>query len=51
MANKFSKAVSPEDFTSKLTDTEPSFSVLLQYFTDPENSLDSLAKRLNFEKN
>ena len=34
-----------EDFTSKLIDTEPSFLVSLQDFTDPDSNLERLAKR------
>ena len=41
----FPEAVLPGDFTSKLIDTEPSFSGLFQEFTDPESNLESLAKR------
>ena len=32
----FSEAVSPDNFTLNLTDTDPRFSVSLQDFTDPE---------------
>ena len=41
----FSEVVPPEDFTSKLTESEPSFSVTLQDFTEPASNLESLAKR------
>ena len=40
----FLVAVPAEDFISKLTETEPEFSLSLQDFTDPEHNLESLAK-------
>ena len=41
----FPEAVLPEDFTSKLTDSEPRFSVTLQDFTNPASNIECLAKR------
>ena len=39
-----SDAVPPEDFILQFTDSEPSFPVTLQDFTDPTSDLESLAK-------
>ena len=41
----FPEAVLPEDFTSPLADSQPSFSVTLKDFTDPASNLENLAKR------
>ena len=47
----FPEVVPPGDPTWELMDTEFSFPISLQDFTDPESNLKSLPKRANFWMN